>query len=238
MERITGYRTLQTPDDPLLWRVPLRTFAMREAQEGEASPRYADGIALTYGTKIEGYDEIVTPGAFDDEIVQMLRGHSGASNWIANTILTNEGGDYRFEAEFTPGSQAADDAKAEIAFFLSKGHEVDVSLGFRVTEYRMADELTAEERAMGVFGAIDKGEAKELSLVVDGAAPGAMVDRLLTLPVDALNRMIAGEDRSTYTNEEPANAVDQNGRERATLSAARARRIMAQRQRNRMGARL
>ena len=222
------YRSLEVGDG--LWRLPLRAFTIRKAQEGEADRRTAVGLALEYGTLIAGYDEVVAQDAFADAVVPLIRGHDGASPRVGRALLLNEGSEYRFEAERVTGSIAAADAWAEMAYFLDRGDEVDVSLGFRVGAYRMFEELTPEEKALGARGAIDEAEAKELSIVIDGAAPGAMVSRLLSIPGAALK---LGDGI-----EEPANAIDPNGAGRANLArmnAARARRIMAQRRRNRIG---
>ena len=210
---VPAYRTLRSPDDPAAWRLPLRTFSVREAQ-ADSGNRFADGLALEYGTLIAGYDEVITQGAFEDTIVPLIRGHDGSSARVARAMLINNGGLYEFEAERVPDSQAAADAFAEMAYFLEHGDEVDVSLGFRVSEYRSGDELTPEERAMGAFGAIDKAEARELSLVVDGAAPGAMVTRTYRIDKE-------GDEAHASTDER---VIAQR-----RMYAARARRIMTQR---------
>ena len=157
-------------------KVPLREFSLREAQEGEP-PRLALGVALTYGTLIEGYMDVVTPGAFEDAIVPMIRAHM--SPGIAIAMLENAGDDLRFEAEFIADNIAAKDARLEMAAMIEAGLTPEVSLGFRVLEYRSGQELTSAERSLGAYGAIDKAKARELSFVVSGAAPGAEVERLL-----------------------------------------------------------
>ena len=154
----------------------IRTLSLGKFELPPDGGGAASGLALRYGTLIAGYEEVVTQGAFEDTITRFIRGHDSVSPILGLAMLTNAGEDYNFEVEFA-ASQWAQDARDEVKLLMGAGLEPDVSLGFRVLEYRAGDELTAAERAIGAWGAIDKAEAHELSLVIDGAAPGAMVER-------------------------------------------------------------
>ena len=145
----------------------------------EATQSGLSGVVLTYGEVITGWNEVVRDGALPDGANVRLWSEHGPPT-IGAAEMAAVDGVYRFEAEWAPTQQGRD-AREETLFLMSRGITPDVSLGFHVNELALGDALTEEERRLGADAAIIDATPVELSMVIEGAAPSAIVERAASM---------------------------------------------------------
>ena len=153
-----------------------RSFSLRDYEAGEGG---LSGVVLAYGEKIEGFNEVVRAGAFPEGARVRLWTEHGPPV-IGAAEMTSVDGVYRFEAEWAP-TEAGRAARTELLFLMSRGIPSDVSIGFYAEEIALGDAMTEEERATGADATIVTGRPRELSVVIEGAAPSATIERAASL---------------------------------------------------------